>query len=89
MVAFWDLHPTDVFVCNRFFIIPSPVKRVVKDAKGTQVHEVLFTSPHTNDVFFFWKGAAIQSDDSSSSLDDSIDSIKETKTCLQIGFLNL
>ena len=38
VVAFWDLDKTDVFVCNRFFIIPSPFKRSVMDAKGTTVH---------------------------------------------------
>ena len=56
VVAFWDLHKTDVFVCTRFFIVPNPIKRIVKDSNGTIVNQVLFTSQHTNDVFFFWKG---------------------------------
>ena len=29
VVAFWDLLEADLFKCNRFFIIPNPVKRMV------------------------------------------------------------
>ena len=24
VIAFWDLDETDVFICNRFFIVPYP-----------------------------------------------------------------
>ena len=85
VVAFWDLDKTDVFVCNRFFIIPSPFKRSVMDAKGTSVHQVLFTSEHTKDVFFFWRGVEMSLvDDLTHESDDSLKSIE-----MQIGFLNL
>ena len=32
------------------------MKRIIKDADGTVVHQVLFNSQHSDDVFFFWKG---------------------------------
>ena len=61
VVAFWDLDKdTDLFICKRFFIAPSPMSRTVKDCDGTKIEQVLFTSHHTKDVFFFYKGREIQ-----------------------------
>ena len=80
VIAFWDLHKTDVFNCSRFFIVPNPIKRIIKDQRGTLVNQVLFTSEHTKDIFFFWKGVKgveKKLDISSSSLDNSIDSIAD------------
>ena len=43
-MAFWDLDETNVFVCSRFFIIPNPIKRIIRDVEGTVLHQVLFYS---------------------------------------------
>ena len=56
VIAFWDLTSVNTFKCNRFFIVPKPHKRVVIDQKGTLMYRVLYTSEHTGDVFFFYKG---------------------------------
>ena len=59
VVAFWDLDPqTDVFKCTRFFIIPDPVKRIIRDVCGTVVYQVLFVSNKTDDVYFFFDNQA-------------------------------
>ena len=42
VVAFWDLHETDVFQCTRFFLIMNPQKRIIQDIKGTKIAQVLF-----------------------------------------------
>ena len=56
VVAFWDLQKdTDVFKCSRFFIIPDPVKRIIRELNETVVYQILFVSDKTDDVFFFWK----------------------------------
>ena len=55
-IAFWDLTETDVYKCSRFFVVPNPQKRVIKDVRGTLVYQVLFESSETHDIFFFWKG---------------------------------
>ena len=56
VVAFWDLDASDRFACSRFFVIPNPMKRTIRDCEGTELQQVLYTSSHTNDVFFFFKG---------------------------------
>ena len=43
-----------MFKCSRFFIIPDPVKRIIRDVGGTVVYQVLFVSEKTDDVFFFY-----------------------------------
>lgn len=56
-VAFWDLDTEqDKMVCQRFFIIPNPMKRMIEDKEGTVLYQVLYVSDHTNEVFFFFKG---------------------------------
>ena len=85
MVAFWDLHETDVFNCTHFFKIPNPRKRIVRDVDGTILYQVLFTSQHTNDVFFFWKGNEIHLDNN----EDAPYYIKDEDAKLQIAFLKL
>ena len=69
VVAFWDLNVDKVsqvsnqkkdeqnkFICTRFFCIPNPKKRTIQDSDGTELHQVLYTSTHTNDIFFFFEG---------------------------------
>ena len=64
IVSFWDLEEqSDKFVCVRFFLIPNPMKRMVMDSDGTQLYQVLYSSPHTNDVFFFFKGYSQSGED--------------------------
>ena len=81
VIAFWDHHKTDVFECKRFFIVPSPVKRIIKDSNGTLVYEVLFTSPHTNDVFFFFRGVDMEVYNTIETQGEMIENV------LQVGFL--
>ena len=84
VVAFWDLLPTDVFQCSRFFIIPNPKVRIIRDVRGTLVYQVLYVSPHTKDIFFFWKGQPAQA-----ANDDLDDLVEPKKSELQMGFVEL
>jgi len=57
VIAYWDLDlETELFECSRFFVAPSPMKRIVADSDGTKLSQVLYTSTHNKDVFFFFKG---------------------------------
>ena len=35
------------------------MKRMVEKANGTELFQVLYSSPHSKDIFFFFKGYAI------------------------------
>lgn len=85
IVSFWDLDEqgTDKFYCTRFFIIPNPMKRMVIDAEGTVLYQVLYSSPHNNEVFFFFKGYPQSGGDDL----DGDGPGKSTKT--QVAFVNL
>ena len=49
VIAFWDLDSTDeCFKCSRFFIVPNPMKRTVKNCLGTKLEQVLYSSPHSS-----------------------------------------
>ena len=57
VVAFWDLsQEDDRFKCTRFCLVPNPMKRTIKDSQGTKLEQVLYSSPHNKEVFFFFKG---------------------------------
>ena len=61
LVAFWDMDKEkDVMICQRFFVVPNPMKRVVKKVDGTELCQVLYVSEHTKDIFFFFKGFEAQ-----------------------------
>ena len=48
LVAFWDFDKEkDKLVCQRFFIVPNPMKRLVKVKSGTALSQVLYVSEHT------------------------------------------
>ena len=71
VIAFWDLDKEyDSFKCSRFFIVPHPFKRTIKNCDGTKLDQVLYSSP--KDVFFFFKGLKLSklSDDLSAVADD-------------------
>lgn len=85
VVAFWDLTSVDTFKCNRFFIIPNPHKRIVKDSSGTLVYRVLYTSEQTQDVFFFYKGKNEQTCDDLKEFQDE----KVSEKGFNIAFLEL
>ena len=38
LVAFWDLDAKECMACKNFFIIPSPLKRMVKGVEGTEIY---------------------------------------------------
>ena len=64
IVATWVLEEsTNRFICKRFFLIPNPMKRTVVDASGTELKHVLYSSPHSQDIFFFFKGYALTGGD--------------------------
>ena len=57
VIGFWDLDlKSNSFKCSRFFIIPSPVTRVISMSLDTALHQVLYSSPHNKEVFFFFRG---------------------------------
>ena len=37
-------------------MVPNPLTRMIKGEKGTELKQVLYTSEHTKEVFFFFKG---------------------------------
>ena len=87
VVAFWDYsQEDDQFKCTRFFIMPNPMKRTIKESEGTKLDQVLYSSPHNKEVFFFFKGYEIRDDlvDMSGQQEDIAPKHK-----LQIAFLNL
>ena len=83
VVAFWDLNAEDdTFKCVRFFIMPNPIKRTIMDKGNTKLDQILYTSSHTKDVFFFFKGYQM-------SGGDDLDEVQTKEHVLQIGFLDL
>ena len=83
LVAFWDFDvQKDQMVCERFFMIPNPLKRMIQGKKGTELNQVLYVSEHTKEVFFFFKGYEV----------DNIADLKQQRQneyVTQIAFLNL
>ena len=53
----------DTFKCNRFFVAPDPFKRTIRNCEETELHQVLYSSPHSKDVFFFYRGYGQSSGD--------------------------
>ena len=85
IMATWELEKqTNRFVCKRFFLIPNPMKRLVINASGTELYQILYSSPHTKDVFFFFKGYAVQGGD---DIGVGADGSREFVT--QCAFVNL
>lgn len=71
VIAFWDIDPeSERYVCMRYFIAPSPQSRIVAEADGTVVRQVLYTSHHTRDVFFFFKGHDLSNSDLGNEKED-------------------
>ena len=57
VIASWGLHPrTDCFKCDRFFFVPNPYKRRIRNSEEAELSQVLYSSPHTNDVFLCFRG---------------------------------
>ena len=57
IIAFWSLHPEDdTFECDNFFYVPNPYKRTIRKDDDVELSQVLYSSPHTNDIYFFYKG---------------------------------
>ena len=57
VIAFWGMHPwIDSFKCYRFFFVPNPFKRMILQTEKAELNQVLYSSPHTNDVFLFFEG---------------------------------
>lgn len=72
IIGFWKLDPKkDTMVCKRFFIVPNPMKRMIKNTEGTFLYQVLYFSEHTEEVFFFYKGYQAAKDESGKSADES------------------
>ena len=83
LVAFWDLDPTkDQMVCKCYFMIPNPMKRMIKTADGTNMYQVLYVSQHTKDVFFFFKGYKIDGG-------DDLENTRKNEYRTQCAFINL
>ena len=61
------------------------MKHIVRDVQGTLVYEVLHTSEHTDDVFFFYKGLK----DASRSSRDTWGDEDDFELELKIGFIKL
>ena len=57
VLAFWGLNrDTDCLKCRRFFFVPNPFKRMILRSEKAELSQVLYSSPHTNDVFLYFKG---------------------------------
>ena len=57
IIAFWSLHPEDdTFECDNFFYAPNPYKRTIRKDDNIKLSQVLYSSPHTNDIYLFYKG---------------------------------
>ena len=55
VVAYWAMF-NDCFECERFFFVPNPCKRMILKSEKAELSQVLYSSPHTKDVFLFFKG---------------------------------
>ena len=56
VIAYWELESvTDTFECARFFFVPNPCTRTIRKGENSNLRQVLYSSPHSNDVFFFYK----------------------------------
>ena len=66
IVGFWNLikrpadkngtQEADKYKCTRRFYIPNPMKRMVRSQGETNLYTILYTSHHSKDIFFFYKG---------------------------------
>ena len=83
VIAFWDLDPEeDKFKCSRFFIVPSPMKRTIKEVgDGSTLSQILYSSQHNKEVFFFFMGYDIK------AIEDLNEHPNDNK--LHIAFLKL
>ena len=82
VIAFWDLDPEeDKFKCTRFCIVPSPMKRTIKEVGTTTLSQILYPSQHNKEVFFFFSGYDTK------AIEDLSEHRHEHK--LQIAFLKL
>ena len=80
VIGFWDLQESDRFECTRFFIVPNPMVRNIRDCDGTKLDQILYHSIHTDDIFFFFRGYEEISNDSGTTYGAQK---------LQIAFLDL
>ena len=56
VVAYWGLNRYDCFKCDKFFFVPNPLKRMILKSEKAELSQVLYSSPHANVVFLFFKG---------------------------------
>ena len=56
--------------------------RTIQDCEGTKLSQFLYSSPHNNDVFFYYKGI-----DQNTS--DDLQDVSESEQKLQVAFLKL
>ena len=55
IIAHWSLHSEDdSFKCYNFFYVPSPYKRTIRKDADVELNQVLYSSPHTKDVYLFF-----------------------------------
>ena len=64
--------------------MPAPHKRVVIDQNGALIYRILYTSEHTGDVFFFYKGVNQQKSGDFTGVNDD-----QAGDAYNIGFLKL
>lgn len=84
LIAFWDLNKSkNIFECSHHFYVPSPKKRNVKQVGNIEVYQVLYSSPHSKDVFFFFEAPAVSAGENISEMQEA----REKK--LQCAFLKL
>ena len=60
VIGFWRLNKNQVFRCYRFFLVPKPMKREIKETAETYLQQVLYTgnrpSPdRPGEIFFFYE----------------------------------
>ena len=62
IVAFWGISEwNDCFKCKRFFFVPNPKMRMIQKSEKAELSQLLYSSPHTNDVFLYFKGYHVNS----------------------------
>ena len=57
VVAFWSLSDySDCQKCYRFFFVPNPSMRMIRKSEKSELYQILYSSAHNKDVFFYFKG---------------------------------
>lgn len=85
VIAYWDFKAElNQFKCSRFFIVPDPKKRTIREIDGTTQDQVLYSSTHNNEIFLFYEGYELVGIE---DLDEEMLQKREKK--LQITFLKL